>query len=88
MKILIVYSDPNCSCTRKCTFEFQKGLSEYCATDTLFYTSLEEFHFRYYDIIVFQRLGGNSGVISIPFKAKIIASIISISSIFTLGNMA
>jgi len=59
MKVLIVYSDPNCSCTRKCTFELSRGLSLYTSTDVLHHTQLEELHFLKYDLIIFQRLGGN-----------------------------
>ena len=59
MNILIVYSDLRCSCTRKGTFELSRGLKLYTQTDVLHHLDLKESHFKKYDIIIFQRLGGN-----------------------------
>ena len=63
-RILIVYSDTKCSCTKKCTFELAKGLNKYINTDTLFYKDLKEDHFKEYNVILFQRLGGNGAKIT------------------------
>jgi glycosyltransferase involved in cell wall biosynthesis len=72
MKILTVFSDYQCSCTLKNTFEIHKGfLSLGKLSDILFYTDLSEDHFKYYDIIVFQRLGGNAGPISKSYFNKV-----------------
>jgi len=59
MKVLIVYSDLKCSCTAKCTFELQKGISHYIPTDTRHIKELVEGDFKTYNAIIFQRLGAN-----------------------------
>ena len=71
MKVLIVYSDLKCSCTKKNTFELSQSLSKYRETNILFYTHLTEEHFIKYNIIVFQRLGGNGANISQNFLKNI-----------------
>jgi glycosyltransferase involved in cell wall biosynthesis len=72
IKILQIYSDPNCSCTLKNTFEIQKGFKKINKIfDVLFYKELEEIHFKEYDVIVFQRLGGNGGYVSFQYLNKI-----------------
>jgi len=64
MRILIVYSDLRCSCTRKGTFELSRGLKLFTPTDILHHLELKEYHFKKYDVILFQRLGGNGALIS------------------------
>lgn len=59
MRILFIYSDPQCGCTKKCCFELAKGIQKYEETTILLYDKLEESHILSHDIIVFQRLGGN-----------------------------
>ena len=63
MRVLFIYSDINCSCTKKCTFELSKGLAMHTATDVAHHLELKESHFKSYDVILFQRLGGNGVVI-------------------------
>jgi len=74
MDILIVYSDPYCSCTRKNTFELGKALNnidEDVVCNIVFFPDLTEDHFDLCDIIIFQRLGGNGGIIRPSFIQKI-----------------
>ena len=73
MNILIVYSDPLCSCTVKCTYEQSKSLNlvKNCKCNTLSYLNLEESHFIDNDIIIFQRIGGNNAFVSEDWFQKI-----------------
>lgn len=68
IKVLFVYSDRFCSCTRKRTFEVVKFLiqhkSEEVLTHIVYHVNLQERFFEEHDIIVFQRLGANGGRIS------------------------
>jgi len=64
MKVLIVYSDIKCSCTRKNTFEVGKALSETQDVKILFYKKVSEKDFLENDVIIIQRLGANGGMIS------------------------
>lgn len=72
MRILYVYSDISCSCTRMNTFEVQKGFELIGKPfDVLYYLNITESHFQTYNIIVFQRLGGNKASISSDYINKI-----------------
>ena len=72
MKVLIVYSDINCSCTKKNTFELSKGLKSFVKkVETLFYNNLSENHFNEYDIIIFQRIGANGVQISEEYLNRV-----------------
>jgi len=70
-KILIVYSDPNCSCTKKSTFELAKGFSKFTETNTIYHKDLNDNVIAAHAIIIFQRLGANAGIITPDIKAKI-----------------
>lgn len=70
-KLLMVYSDLYCSCTKKAVFELSKALKPYYLISFVFYTDLNEEHFINNDIIYFQRLGANGGPITNSFKNKI-----------------
>ena len=59
MKVLFVYSDPNCSCTLKSTFELSRGFSKYGDVSIITFDKLIEKHFLENNIIILQRLGGN-----------------------------
>jgi len=72
MRVLIAYSDPNCSCTRKNTFELSKGLSKIIKKcEVVLYKNLSESHFNDFDIILFQRLGANGAEISKEYLNRI-----------------
>lgn len=64
MKILFVYSDENCACTKKACFELSKGLKKYSDNMIIHYTQLEENHILEHDVIIFQRIGANAVIIS------------------------
>ncbi|WHH58338.1 glycosyltransferase [Petroclostridium sp. X23] len=64
MKILFVYSDKNCACTKKACFELAKGLKKYSDNMIIHYTQLEENHIIEHDVIIFQRIGANAVIIS------------------------
>ena len=60
MKVLFVYSNPTCSCTRKCTFELSKGLAEHVEkSDFILFSELTDKIYSQYDAIILQRLGIN-----------------------------
>lgn len=60
MKILFVYSNVYCSCTRKNVFELKKGFESIGQkVNTEYYLKINEEHFEKYDVIMFHRLGGN-----------------------------
>lgn len=68
LNILFVFSDHYCSVTRKRTLEVVNALNQYkksCLnTQAIYYKKLNESHFKKFDIIVFQRLGANGGILS------------------------
>ena len=40
MKILFVYSNKTCGCTKKYTFELARGMKKYVNTKVIYYTEL------------------------------------------------
>lgn len=57
MRVLMVYSNVICACTRKCCFELSEGLKRYCDIDVMYYKELNDETIKKYDVIIFQRLG-------------------------------
>jgi len=61
-RILIVYSDICCSCTRKYSFELSRGLNDLgVKTDVIMHTNLKDSNIKNADVVIFQRLGANGG---------------------------
>jgi len=81
IKVLFVYSDKLCECTRKRTIEANKALSEYkvdkVLSDKIYYTELNEEHMRENDIVIFQRTGANGGNMLSDYGNKILKLIIN-----------
>jgi len=75
IKVLFVYSDRYCSCTRKRTFEVVKALinnkKEEILTHVVYYLNLKEKYLEEHDIIIFQRLGANGGNISERYEKEL-----------------
>ena len=75
IKVLFVYSDRFCSCTRKRTFEVAKSLMQYkpqeISTHVVYFLNLQEKFFKEHDIIILQRLGANGGRISPRYKKEL-----------------
>ena len=45
MKILFVYSNKTCGCTKKYTFELARGMKKYVNTKVIYYTELTSDYF-------------------------------------------
>lgn len=75
MRVLFVFSDRSCPCTLKRTFEVLCALHEYkrdeIEANAILYRRLSKKEFTYYDIILFQRLGANDGVITSHYRKKL-----------------
>ena len=57
MKILFVYSNKTCGCTKKYTFELARGMKKYVNTKVIYYTELTSDIVKEFDVIILQRLG-------------------------------
>lgn len=57
MKILFVYSNTTCGCTKKYTFELARGMKKYINTKIIYYTELTNDIVKDFDVIILQRLG-------------------------------
>lgn len=68
IKVLFVFSDPCCSCTCKRAFEVASGLHQYVpnglSVNITHYKKLFPELFKSHDIILFQRLGANGGILT------------------------
>jgi len=73
MKILFVYSDTKCSCTKKCCFELSKGVGQLADSTIIYYTQLDEKHILEHEVIIFQRIGANATIITAPYRDKLFA---------------
>lgn len=62
MKVLFVYSNIECSCTRKCCFELSNSLNKYITTKVIYFNKFNRDIIKDYDIIIFQRVGTASNV--------------------------
>jgi glycosyltransferase involved in cell wall biosynthesis len=75
IKVLFVFSDHNGACTAKRTFEVVNALHQYkrdeISASIIFYQDLSEKDFGENDIIVFQRLGANQGLISPAYQEQL-----------------
>ena len=72
MRVLFVYSDINCSCTKKTCFQLSVALSKYIETKVLDYKNLTEDIIKKYEIVIFQRLGANGVIIKSDEKQFIL----------------
>lgn len=74
-KVLFVYSDRFCSCTHKRCFEILNGLWRYeknfIQSHAIQHDKLNQSHFEFYDIILFQRLGANGTLLEDSFKTQL-----------------
>lgn len=57
MKVLFVYSNVTCACTRKYTFELENEIKKYVESNILYYKNLTDNIIKRYDIVIFQRVG-------------------------------
>lgn len=75
LKALFVFSDRDCTCTVKRTFEVVNGLWRYekdrISPAAVHINNLKEDHFKDFQVILFQRLGANGEVISEETKANL-----------------
>jgi glycosyltransferase involved in cell wall biosynthesis len=72
MRILFVYSDPNCSCTVKNIFELSEGFRQIGSDISIeYYLKIEEEHFKNFDVIMMHRFGGNAAIIDDAYVEKI-----------------
>lgn len=71
-KILFVYSDRLCTCTYKRSFEVVKGLWLYHRKDVdvqmIYFENLTAKTFYSFDVVIFQRLGANAGILTHEFR--------------------
>lgn len=76
IRVLFVFSDRSGSCTMKRTFEVVQALHQYqrhaIFAQATYFENLTEQEFEDYEIILFQRLGGNRGIVSSEYREKLL----------------
>jgi len=64
MRVLFIYSDPTCSCTKRVCFDYSKALQRKKQVgNTLHFSKLNVTLIAKYDVFIFQRIGANGVII-------------------------